>query len=69
MIVATFTVMYLAAKESLGAGYAKRNLGLALTFTLVGGIGFVIWPVLVNTEINKFRNASNQSANTQPNEA
>lgn len=58
MVLATFIAMYLAAKESISLSYAKRNLTLAIVFTFIGGLGFIIWPFLVNSEIEKFRAAS-----------
>ena len=69
MVIATFTAMYQAAKESISASYAKRNLALASAFTLVGGIGFIIWPFLVNSEIEKYRGALEPTATNRPNEA
>jgi cytochrome bd-type quinol oxidase subunit 2 len=68
MILATFTAMYLAAKESISSGYAKRNLTLAIVFTFFGGLGFIIWPFLVNSEIEKSRGAGSTTTN-RPNEA
>ncbi|WP_162028296.1 MULTISPECIES: hypothetical protein [unclassified Lentimonas] len=68
MILATFTAMYLAAKELISPGYAKRNLTLAIIFTAFGGIGFIIWPFLVNSEIEKSRGARSTTTN-RPNES
>ncbi|GHC11186.1 hypothetical protein [Cerasicoccus arenae] len=68
MIIATFTAMYLAAKESISSGYAKRNLTLAIAFTFFGGLGFIIWPFLVNSEIEKYRGARS-TTNNRPNDA
>ncbi|MGB0413111.1 MAG: hypothetical protein ACPGJU_01580 [Coraliomargarita sp.] len=68
LMIATFITMYLAAKESISSGYAKRNLALAVTLTLFGGLGFVIWPFLVNSEIEKLRGSESTTTN-RPNEA
>lgn len=69
MVIATFSAMHLAAKESIGIGYAKRNLTLAVAFTFIGGLGFVIWPILVNSEIEKSRIGPSPSTANGPNEA
>jgi cytochrome bd-type quinol oxidase subunit 2 len=50
---ATFLVMYRESRASLGGPYATRNLALAIAFTLVCGLGLLVWPYLVRTEIRK----------------
>ena len=53
LMIATFMAMYRLSKASLGDRYARKNLALAVAFTLVGGLGLFVWPYLVQTEIRK----------------
>ena len=49
----TYRVMYRLAYTHCGSTYAKKNLTLAIGFTFVFGLGLMLWPYLVQTEIRK----------------
>ena len=53
LTVWTFAVMHRLSRENLGPRYATNNLLLASLFTLFAGLGLLLWPYLVRTEIEK----------------
>lgn len=57
LVFATFGAMYVCSREILGEKYARKNLIAGCSLTIVGGMGFVLWPLLVRSEIRKFRKA------------
>lgn len=61
MILLTFMLMYLVAKAEMGRSYARRNLLLGISLTLISGVGFALWPPLVNSEIAKFERCKTKS--------
>lgn len=53
MMIGTLIIMYIAADEAKGGSYATRNLILGLLLLPVFGLGFAVFPPLVNSEINR----------------
>jgi cytochrome bd-type quinol oxidase subunit 2 len=53
MMLGTLIMMYLAAEESKGGSYARRNTFLGFLLLPLFGLGFAIFPPLVNSEINR----------------
>jgi len=49
----TFYVMYQIAYTHCGPRYARKNLTLAIGFTFIFGLGLMLWPYLIQTEIRK----------------
>ena len=48
--------MYFAAKKAKAKKYARSNLLLGICLNLFVGLGFILWPILINSEINKMKN-------------
>lgn len=57
MGLVTLVVMFLAAREEFGRGYAWRHVVLALLLGLVFGLGLVVVPLMVDSDIAKTRGA------------
>ena len=53
MMIGTLIIMYFAADESKGGSYAKKNFFLGLLLLPLFGLGFAVFPPLVNSEINR----------------
>jgi hypothetical protein len=51
--ITTFVFMFKAAKEAKGNSYATKNTIIAVLLSAGMGLGFIIWPILVNSEIQK----------------
>jgi hypothetical protein len=53
LAIPTLIFMYQAAARALGSGYAKRQTMLAIGLGVVGGLGIVLVPLLVDSDIAK----------------
>ncbi|NNF41544.1 MAG: hypothetical protein HKN62_00575 [Phycisphaerales bacterium] len=54
--------MFLAARAELSASYAWRHVFLAIGLGLLFGLGFVIVPLMVDSDIAKARGADGHSS-------
>lgn len=53
LIVPLFYFVFASGRSSKGKAYAKKNLAIAIILTPIFGLGFLLWPPLVYSEVRR----------------